>query len=198
MSNRIIIGTGKKGGKKEEGQNRYEAKNPQLEAEAMQVEVRDTAQEAAEESEPIPVDENVWGNDHTILTRLDEKQLADRRLYVRVRHMQRVECHMVFDSPEVEPVTLEQPIIFIISDLSMGGIGIISEHYIDTGKILAIPLTLDNIPYQVKCEVVYCFRNEEKYRAGLKIVQRDKHFIRHLKIFIARVSLNSAYGKKED
>jgi hypothetical protein len=80
----------------------------------------------------------------------------------------------------------------------MGGIGIICEHGINIGKILAIQLTLDNIPYEIKGEVVYCIRNDDKFRAGLKIVQRDKRFIRHLKIFVARISLNSIYGKSAD
>ena len=143
-----------------------------------------------------PLDENVWGNDYSILNKLNEKQLADRRLYVRVRHVQRIECNAVHDSVESEPVFLARPIVFTISDLSMGGIGIICDSEISIGKILAFQLTLDGIPYKIKCEVVYCIHNDNKFRAGLRIVQKDRKFFMHLKIYVARISLNSRYGNQ--
>ena len=183
VSNKIIIGEDKKRDNKEAKPVPYKTGRPQI-----------TAAVTEQETEQIPVDENVWGNDYTIINKLDEKQLADRRLYVRVRHIQRIECNKVFDNIEVEPVLLTQPIVFIISDLSMGGIGIICEHGISIGKIFAIQLTLDTIPYEIKCEVVYCIQNDDKFRVGLKIVQKDKLFIRHLKLFVARISLTSMYG----
>lgn len=190
-SSKIIIGNDKKRDNKETKPALYKAGKPLMD-------VVDTEQginhEIDHEIEQIPVDENVWGNDYTILNKLDEKQLAERRLYVRVRHIQRIECSKVFDNIEVEPDLLPQPIVFTISDLSMGGIGIICEQVISIGKIFAIQLTLDAIPYDIKCEVVYCIQNDDKYRAGLKIVQKDKLFIRHLKIFVARISLNSNYN----
>ncbi|MGE5614917.1 MAG: PilZ domain-containing protein [Bacillota bacterium] len=145
---------------------------------------------------PEPLYENVWGNDYTILDKLDERQLADRRLYVRVRHIQRIECYTISDSMEEEPVLLAHPIVFTISDLSMGGIGIICDSEISVGKILTFQIILDGIPYKIKCEVVYCIRNDNKFRAGLKIVQKDKKFIMHLKIYVARISLNSRYGSQ--
>lgn len=187
-NNKIIIGDGKK---------REEKKKPGLyEIDKPQITDAVTEQETIEQTEQIPLDEDVWGNDHTIINKLSEKQLADRRFYVRVRYFQRIECYTTFDSIEEEPILLTQPIEFIISDLSMGGIGIICDQAISIGKILAIQLTLDTIPYDVKCEVVYCVQNDDKFRAGLKIVKREKHFIKHLKIFIARISLNCNYGKQ--
>lgn len=186
-SSKIIIGNDKKRDNKETKPALYKAGKPLMD-------VVDTEQGINHEIEQIPVDENVWGNDYTILNKLDEKQLAERRLYVRVRHIQRIECSKVFDNIEVEPVLLPQPIVFTISDLSMGGIGIICEQVISIGKIFAIQLTLDAIPYDIKCEVIYCIQNDDKFRAGLKIVQKDKLFIRHLKIFVARISLNSNYN----
>lgn len=183
MSNKIIIGDGKKRDEKETKPVLYETDKPLIKAAGTE-----------HETVQIPVDENVWGNDYTIINKLDEKQIADRRLYVRVRHLQRIECSTVSDSIEVEPVLLTRPIVIIISDISMGGIGIICEQEISIGKILVIQLTLDSIPYEIKCEVIYCIQNDDKFRAGLKIVHKDKHFIKHLKIFVARISLNSNYG----
>ena len=156
------------------------------------------AGEAGKVEEPIPLDENVWGNDNSILHKLDEKQLADRRLFVRVRYVQKVECNTVYDKNKMEPVLLPKPIVLFISDISMGGIGVISDEELREGEILGIHLVLDNIPYDIKGEVVYCFRNEDKYRAGLKIVQREKRFIKHLKIYVARISLTNAYGRDHD
>ncbi len=184
MQNKYIIGDEIIKDKKAIRPPLYEADKPQITATGTEL-----------NTVPISVDENVWGNDNTILNKLDENQLADRRLFVRVRHMRRVECSKVYDNIMVEPVMLTHPIIFTISDLSMGGIDIISEYEISIGKILALQIILDNMPYEIKGEVIYCLQSDQIFRAGLKIVQRDKLFIRHLKIFIARISLNSMYGK---
>ena len=184
MSDKIVIGTGKKRDKKDTELDLHRAHNHQTPAEVVE-----------QPTVLIPLDENVWGNDYTIIKKLDEKQLAERRLYVRVRYMRRVECRAIFDSIEEEPLLLTNPIALMISDLSMGGIGIICDHAINIGKILVIPIILDQIPYEIKCEVIYCFQNENIFKAGLKIVQRDKGFIKHLKIYVARISLTSNYGQ---
>lgn len=184
MSDKIIIGAGKR------------IENKAAEPVSYQEPKRDSpAIISGQVSEPIPLDENVWGNDYTLLKKLDEKQLADRRLYVRVRHLQKVVCHSVYDNIDMEPVLLSRPMELIISDLSMGGIGIISENELKSGRILAVRLSLDGIQYEVKCEVIYCFQSDNKFRAGLKIAQKDKRFINHLKIFIARISLTNSYGQ---
>ena len=141
-----------------------------------------------------PVYEKDWGNEHTIMSRLEGKLLEDRRLYARALYMQKIECNTLYDSLGSEPVLLNEPMKFMIIDLSMGGIGIISEQEILTGTILSFKLPMDNITYDIRCEVVYCFENSGKYRAGLKLVDEDKNFIRHLKIFVARLTLQSMYG----
>lgn len=141
-----------------------------------------------------PVYEKYWGNESTIMNRLEGKLLEDRRLYARALYMQKAECNTLYESLDSEPVTLEEPMKFMIIDLSLGGIGIISEKEILTGTILSFKLLLDSISYDIKCQVVYCFENSGKYRAGLKIVDEDKNFIRHLKIFVARLTLQSMYG----
>lgn len=158
------------------------------------VDTRTAAPNTEQESEQEPVDENVWGNDHSILNRLDEKQLADRRLYTRVAYIQKVKCNAILESVEAQPVLLAKPIDFMVIDISMGGIGIICESEIALGTILAFNLTLENITYEIKCGVIYCYENDDKFRAGLKIAVMDKNFIRHLKIFVAKLSLQNRYG----
>lgn len=153
-------------------------------------------QDAAQPDMP-PLDENVWGNDYTLLNKMSEKQLADRRLFVRVRYIQKIECHTVLDSMKSEPYILARPLVFVINELSVAGIGVICDHAINVGKILAFRITIDNIPYDIQCEVVYCIPNDDKFRACLKLAQRDKRFFRHMKIFIARTSLNLTYGMQE-
>lgn len=138
--------------------------------------------------------EKDWGNELAVLNRLDGKLLADRRLYARVLYMKKLWCSTLFESSDSEPRLLMNPIEFMVVDLSMGGIGIICEHEIQVGTILLFKLPLDNIMYDIKCEVVYCFENSGKFRAGLKVVDRDRHFIRHLKIFVARLTLQNMLG----
>jgi hypothetical protein len=141
-----------------------------------------------------PLYENIWGNDHAVLNKMDENLLADRRLYVRVIYMQKIECNTILEAIGSEPTVLTKPMVFTVIDISIGGIGIISECEINIGTILAFKLTLDNIAYEIKCEVVYCFPNDDKFRAGLKMVEKDKCFTRHLKILVARLSLQGKYG----
>lgn len=200
MTNKIIISDGNKKDKRRSVPNPNIIRNRKNITEKTQQQNShvETVQESTPETVPIPVDENVWGNDNSILHHLDEKVLADRRLFVRIRHLQRIECTAMSDSIEEEPYSLKHPLELMISDLSMGGIGIISDSKIDVGKVLFIRINLDNILYDIKCEVMYCFRNDDKFRAGLKIVQREKRFIQHLKIFIARISLNSEYGEEKE
>lgn len=145
-------------------------------------------------SERKPFYEKDWGNERAVLSRLDGKLLADRRLYARVLYMHRIRCNTLFERLDSEPTLLMDPLELIVVDLSMGGIGVVCEHEILVGTILSFKLPLDNIAYEIKCEVVYCFENGGKYRAGLKLVDRDRNFIRHLKIFVARFTLQNMLG----
>ncbi len=138
--------------------------------------------------------EKDWGNEHAVLSRLDGKLLADRRLYARVLYMHKIWCSTLFESFDSEPTLLMDPLELIVVDLSMGGIGVICEHEVPVGAILSFKLPLDNIEYEIKCEVVYCFENSGKYRAGLKLADRNRNFIRHLKILVARLTLQSMLG----
>lgn len=142
-------------------------------------------------------DETVWGNDKAFMSRIDEVQRADLRLFVRIRHLQKVTCSMAYEDISKEPYELDRPLELMIVDMSVGGIGVICEHEIDVGRILGVPIILDTIPYNVKCEVVYCIPLDGKFRAGLKIAHKDKLFMRHLKIFVARISLTSTYASGE-
>jgi hypothetical protein len=141
-----------------------------------------------------PLDENLWGNDSTVLRRLDEKQLAERRMYVRTLYTQKIECNAISKDIASEPHLLKKPVTLMVTDISLGGIGIVSDYRVDIGSILFFKILLDHIAYEVKCEVIYCFENEGKYRAGLKLAEKDREFINHLKILVARLSLCSKYG----
>lgn len=202
---RIILGNGISKGKRENihepsrsNQKEAEFHKPvndyEKQPEHLEQPIPSDEPEQSVQPEQIPLDENVWGNDYRIINKLSEKQLADRRLYVRIRHIQKIECNRIYENIEDEPILLSKPMDIITSDLSMGGIGIICDYELNIGGILGIQLTLDSIQYDIKCEVIYCIANDDKFRCGLKVVQKDKQFIKHLKIFIARLSLKNNYG----
>ena len=123
--------------------------------------------------------------------------LAERRLFVRVRHVQKITCDSVYEAIDKEPVELRNPLDLTVVDLSVAGIGIICDKEIETGRILGIRILLDRIPYEIKCKVIYCIPLDGKFRAGLKIAEKDKRFMRHLKIFVARTSLTTEYASGE-
>lgn len=145
-------------------------------------------------NEEIPIDENVWGNDSSVVKRLDEEQLAERRLFVRIIFMRHIMCYETLNNLQAETILLSQPIEFSITDISVGGIGIISDYEIKVGIILVFNLILDDKAYDIKCEVMYCFKSDNKFRGGLKIVNKDKDFTKHLKVVVARVSLRNRYS----
>ena len=148
------------------------------------------------EQEPVEMqlDENVWGNDYSLVKMMDKDLLAERRLFVRVIFMKKIECYKILDSLDAEPIEFKKPIIFDVTDVSVGGFGIISENVLPVGKFLLYKLRLDEREYEVKGEVVYCFKNGNMYRAGLRIGRKDKAFLTHLKVFVARISLRKQYG----
>lgn len=142
----------------------------------------------------LPLDENVWGNDRALVSKLDNEVLTERRLFVRVRHVQKLTCDTIYEDINKEPVKLASPLSFMSVDISAAGIGIVCENEIEPGKILGIRIILDRIPYDIKCRVVYCIPLDGKFRAGLKIAEKDKRFMRHLKIYIARITLTNEYA----
>ncbi len=189
MSDKIIINERRK--KHDED---TEPRKKEIDAPLSETTVPENATDSP--AEQMPLDENVWGNDHALISKLDERTLADRRLFVRIRYMHSVACKTILEQPEGGPVTLPKPLNITISDLSMGGIGIICNGPIETGTIILLPLILDSIPYEVNCEVVYCIHNDDKFRIGLRIIKKDKQFIRHFKIYIARISLENMYVQR--
>jgi len=150
-----------------------------------------------QQTEEFPLDENVWGNDRALASKLDNEVLAERRLFVRVRHVQKLTCDTIYEEIDKEPVKLASPLQFMSVDLSAAGIGIVCENEIEPGKILGIRMLLDRIPYDIKCRVVYCIPFDGKFRAGLKIAEKDKRFMRHLKIYVARITLTNEYASGE-
>jgi len=142
----------------------------------------------------LPLDENVWGNDRALVSKLDNEVLTERRLFVRVRHVQKLTCDTIYEDINKEPVKLASPLSFMSVDISAAGIGIVCENEIEPGKILGIRIILDRIPYDIKCRVVYCIPLDGKFSAGLKIAEKDKRFMRHLKIYVARITLTNEYA----
>lgn len=153
-----------------------------------------SVQPAEPEEETPPLDENVWGNDFKLNKQLDKDYLEEKRRYVRVRYIQQLECPAISKDISEEFTPLSRPIVLTMSDLSMGGIGAVCEHELDVGSILSFDITLDNFKYTIQCQVVYCILMEESFRVGLKIVGKNKEFVKHLKILVARISLNARYG----
>lgn len=153
------------------------------------------AQEKIEGNEvPEAEFENVWSNDYKVIQQLSDNLKAEKRMYVRVRHLQQIECKVMYEDLDAEPVKLKKPITFTTVDISIGGIGIICDQPIKVNTILQFEICLDDMYYLVEYMVVYCLNIDDKYRIGLKIVKRHCDFIKHLKIYVARISLQSKYG----
>ncbi len=139
--------------------------------------------------ELIQIDENIWGTDLEFEKKLEEQFLADRRLFVRVRYFAEVLCNRIYRTENDEPEVLPYPFSLSIIDISSGGIGAISDEDIEIDSVLPVKLVLEKIEYVVRYRVVYCIPHEGKYRIGLKLNEKNNIFKRHLKIYVAKLSL---------
>lgn len=182
-NNKITIGSG---GKKDDSINKP---IEELDITNSQVAARDSVAR----SENDVLDEIIWGNDYELHKKLDKDNLTEKRRYIRVRFIQRIECKMLCEDKNSEPENLEEPLVFTAIDISVGGIGAVSEAFIEPGIILYFTVVLDHFTYDIKSEVIYCVELDDKYRIGLKVKQNEKEFIRHLKIFVAKLSLEGKY-----
>ncbi len=202
MTDRLIIESGK--GRRRTGRDNFSELDKRRTDEILQDESQKPQQNGgqnnagtASQTGAAEPDEIVWGNDRTFMNYIDEGHRADLRLFVRIRYMQKVTCSIAYEDITKEPYELDKPIDLMIIDISVGGIGVICENEIDVGSILGIPIILDKIPYDIKCEVVYCIPVDGKFRAGMKIAHKTRAFMRHLKIFVARIALTSTYASGE-
>ncbi|MCX7749686.1 MAG: PilZ domain-containing protein [Clostridia bacterium] len=137
----------------------------------------------------------IWGNETEIDKKLDEEALTEKRRYVRVRYIQRIECSCLSENMQAEPKKLAKPVILNMFDISLGGIGAVCEEEIKKGSVLYIYINLDQLPYEVKCEVMYCVPVDNSYRIGLSLIREDKAFIRHLKVIVARLSFAGDFSR---
>lgn len=183
-NNKITIGTGHG---KEKGKEDKLIRNRSLEKEALY------KKEIVVDNDRA-LDQNIWGSDSALNKMLDKEILAEKRMYVRARYFQHIECNTVAESLSAEPIILVEPMKFDIFDLSMGGIGIIYDQKIKNGLILSFNIRLDQIAYFISCEVVYCIEAESNFKIGLRIIRNNKEFINHLKILVARFSLTIKYS----
>ncbi|RCX18269.1 PilZ domain-containing protein [Anaerobacterium chartisolvens] len=141
-----------------------------------------------------PEDEYVWGNDHSFNKKLDKEILDERRRYVRVRYIQNIRCELIAEPPGTELAPPEKPITLTLFDVSMAGLGGVCDSEIKVGSILVFTMMLDQMPYEIKCEIIYCLKESDKFRVGFKTLKGHKKFIHHLKLLVARLSLTSKYG----
>jgi hypothetical protein len=152
--------------------------------------------EQEQKKEQKSADDSVWGNDTLLDRQLSKEHLDEKRRYTRVRHVQRIECRTIIENINTEYITLNKPIILTLSDISMGGIGAVSDQELKTGSILEFDINLDHLKYNIQCEIIYCVSMDESFRIGLSFAKKDKDFVKHLKILVARISLQSSYQNK--
>lgn len=191
QKNRIVIGKGK-----DNEENSEKAKN-KLPQESGTASPSPHSIEIEELRYRDSLNDVLWGSDSRLHKMLDKEVLSEKRRYVRVRYFQNVLCKMIADNPQAEPLSLSKPLPLSVVDLSMGGIGVLCSQEVTEGSILHIGLVLDQSSYDIVCEVVYCVKMDNVHRIGLRMFKKDKTFTRHLKIVVARISLNAEYAKND-
>ena len=116
----------------------------------------------------------------------------NRRSFVRVPFYQDVLCEKSFDVDTQKIVLLNEPIKITAGDISLGGIGAVSNVNIDPGKVLIFTYIIDSIRHDITVRVAYCIFDEFQYHLGLEFIYPKDDLIAHVKRLVARLS----FGEK--
>ncbi|WP_026893624.1 PilZ domain-containing protein [Clostridiisalibacter paucivorans] len=107
------------------------------------------------------------------------EELDYKRVHSRIMYSTRLECYRYYENNELK--RYNPPMELIMFDLSLGGIGVISEEYLKIGNVLMFTLKLNIMPYQVMAKVVWTYKIGHMYRSGLEFVGMPNGLVREIK-----------------
>lgn len=108
--------------------------------------------------------------------------MNNTRVHARVPYREKLSCYHYYNA-QGEMVKFDQPIDIEVYNISIGGIGIITQVPFPESATIEFTLYLENIPYQVMTKIVWSTSNQVFYRYGLEIIGHNNMFFRHLKQF---------------
>lgn len=102
----------------------------------------------------------------------------EHRRYVRVPYNKRVKLHFIETGENA---------IFDTLDISIGGIGLSTDHKIDEGSNVEIEMPMyDGVTYKPTGKIIYCNKNEIDYRIGVEFKKCPDEVINQIKLMVMK------------
>ena len=120
-------------------------------------------------------------------------QPSERRKYIRVFFSQDISCDTVLNPNTQEATKLQKPLSFTTTNISLGGISILSDIYIEESSILYFKIDIDSIWYDIAIKVIYCASGKDTYFIGGEFVSPTNNLIDHIKRLVTRLSFGSLF-----
>jgi len=109
--------------------------------------------------------------------------MKDRREFERVEYHVEMTCNHVI-KPDGSDVTLKTPARMVMLDLSIGGIGIVSDIDFELSSILTFTLYLEKVPHTIMARVQWKAIKGEMCQCGLEFIGTPNQLFRQLQKII--------------
>jgi len=109
--------------------------------------------------------------------------MSEERIHKRVSYRVKLWCYYYYTEVG-EKVKFETPIMMEVFDVSLGGIGIITNTLFPRNATLEFTFYLEDIPYQVMATIKWNHSNNIFCRYGLEIIGHNNMLFRHLQQFV--------------
>lgn len=109
--------------------------------------------------------------------------MKENRTHYRKPYRVQLTCYRYY-TENGELHHFDEPRLFEVIDVSLGGLGIISKSEFPTDVTLEFTFYLENIPYQVLTQIKWCVGNPFFNKYGLEIIGHNNMLFRHLQQFV--------------
>ena len=110
--------------------------------------------------------------------------MSERREFKRVEYHVEMECSHVI-KPDGSNIHLDRPARMVMMDLSIGGIGIVSDVDFDQESILTFTLYLERVPHTIMARVQWKSIKGEMFKYGLEFIGTPNQLFRQLQRIIS-------------
>jgi hypothetical protein len=104
------------------------------------------------------------------------------RIHFRFLKSEKINCYHLFENEK--RYDLKSPFAFVVKDLSIGGMGILTHYPLKVGQVLSFHYTFYHMPYQLMGKVVWARYLGGTCKAGLEFIATPNNLILEIKAFL--------------
>lgn len=113
--------------------------------------------------------------------------VENSRIHFRFLKSEKINCYHLYEDDK--RYDLNKPFSFIVKDLSIGGMGIITHKHLKKNQVLSFYYTFYHVPYQLMARVVWIEQLGSNFKVGLEFVATPNNFISEIKAFLENSSI---------